>query len=196
MLKCERVESERARAMMASKYLYFFMEVLLLDKHPCLARSYMLDEQGHVFVVRQNTLLSAPPGHILRRSAHLNNSQDGHRTIWAKRRGCPNTFRRSLARSSTALQVLGVSSEFFETRFLSDQALGYAGSGPWGSDEGRNTRTRRPASALWLSTIRFWTGHPWSAGGPWSPGGLTPTRISVRTRRTSSTASQGQEVSR
>ena len=34
--------------MMASNYLYFFMEVLLLDKHPRLAQSYMLNEQGHV----------------------------------------------------------------------------------------------------------------------------------------------------
>ena len=48
MLRCGRVESERPSAMMASNYLYFFMEVLLLDKHPCLAQSYMLNEQGHV----------------------------------------------------------------------------------------------------------------------------------------------------
>ena len=63
MLKCERVESERARAMMASKYLYLFMEVLLLDKHPCLAQSYMLDEQGHVFVVDEQAQVKA---HIIR----------------------------------------------------------------------------------------------------------------------------------
>ena len=123
MLRCGRVESERPSAMMASNYLYFFMEVFLLDKHPCLAQSYMLDEQGHVSYVGQHILLSAPNGHILFRAEHLNNSQDGHRNIFAKRQDCQNTV---LPRAGQVCRM-GVFFCFFwscsKYNFLSDKAF-------------------------------------------------------------------------
>ena len=42
-----RIEHRIPSAMTASNYRRLCLEVLLLDKHTCLAQSYMLDIEGH-----------------------------------------------------------------------------------------------------------------------------------------------------
>ena len=46
-LRLGQVEGHSPGAMMASNYPNLSVEVLLLDKHPCPAQVYMLDEQGY-----------------------------------------------------------------------------------------------------------------------------------------------------